>query len=94
MNSASYTLLRHNVRTWIHRNGFMGRRNQQKNSFNICKKVKVPEGLARIAGGFGHVVLILVYFTIARGKVLVQRIESVTLSHGGGPPNMTGRQSK
>ena len=71
--------------TWIHRNGFM-EEGTSKKLFQYLQKAKVPEGLARIAGGFG-VRRFIGYFTIARGKVLVQRIESVTLSHGGGPPS-------
>ena len=70
--------------TWIHRNGFMNEGSTKL--FQYLQKAQVPEGLIRIAGSFG-VRRFIVYFSISRGRALVQRVESVTLGHGGGPPS-------
>ena len=70
--------------TWMHRNGFMDTGTHKL--FQFLQEANIPEGLARIAGPFG-VRRFIVYFSISRGTTVVQRVETVTLGHGGGPPS-------
>ena len=56
-------------------------------------KAQVPEGLIRIAGPFG-VRRFIIGFSISRGKVQIQRVETITLGHGGGPPSKDTTESR